>query len=1040
MSSKNIATTTCLSALYLLVLIVVSYIDNTVTLMLVGTLCYVLTAYFLSKLEVECSHKLTLFRWIDISLYTFISVVLIHSVIKLKLIPPVALNTPDISFVTHFLSGALIAGLLLKLKVLSVERKIFTNTEFSYPSLFWAIFFSFIGLLFIFYNISENLDDVSLFAICLMLGFISNFILQKTQLSLSKPANSDAGNSASDTQTDHQDSFEGWLEKEQPLISDDSKYAKGMGFDYTDYLNELKNLVERRANIAIVGHYGSGKTSLANLALEQGTIQREEGEFKIIRIPITTWGHAPNSINEFILSEILKKLAQHIDVFRFQGLPQHYASSLQASKPGILRVLGKFFEPNSEDPKEQLGALNQILQRQKLIVYLVIDDIERNPNLETLLPQVASLLDDIKHSYGNIQFIINLTTNLTELPSQFLRKADSTQAENTNSPPSIPPSAVLTLDNINALNRVYTSKVVINPVDPERSWDYIKDSLQQKLETLFNLKGSTEGAFTLKRAIIHGQLKSNLLVDLKLDGDAKTPRYVKYLIRSFWFSLTKEVAHNTKAATIIPLSSLLEIALYKQGAGADVDPNGKKIQQDEYYKLFTAQAEPNNYYDVGQFIDAVYSYPTQPEKLDSISLLQCRNCLSYMSKYPASDSFQLLDDFLTKLLQVTTPFESLNDDVLQFLVKITKTFFCHLPDKEQPVTHAKYLDQLCSQINEWIESGESEKHKFVVDFLEGLLHSETIRPATIRPATIRHCCQYLLDHIPPTPSCENHTEKLVKIFKRFEQSEDDTLAKKVNTLIDSLLDMQTEENAMFDALLLLDRVINGYLKNGGQKWKSVIQHQSYCRYFNPEQDTLRNRNYLIKLARNELSKNTLAPKLRELLDLFYDSYPSMCSLGILTDPHHIRAYLNAHTIQKKQDEQLSSVFTEIFNNLAKTDILENTLNDIIHRLASSAHTSIDGYWGTVQSESIFTNLLDDNLFFGQSYSQKLTAQQANFVIALLHALAKSEQNPLDYLASEERFEKSRIYLIDNIIRLIESNSSKGQYSDYLSVLRRERDN
>lgn len=823
----------------------------------------------------------TQLRWISIVLYSIVSTAFAYTILTNISIRLDLFTSEFIGISLTICYGALVAGLLLKLNILSLERSLLAQSELAYPSLFWSILVSSFLLLILLYITSDDLVNVCKFATCLVFGFASNWHLQKTQLSLSKPVTSDSGNSTSDTQTDHQNSFEEWLKKEQPLMSDDSKYAKEMGFDYTGYLNELKNLVEHKANIAIVGHYGSGKTSLANLALEQAKIQTEEGVSKIIRVPITTWGHAPNSINEFILSEILKELAQHIDVFRFQGLPQHYASSLQASKPGMLRVLGKFFEPNSEDPKEQLGALNQILQRQKLIVYLVIDDIERNPNLETLLPQVASLLDEIKQSYDYIRFIINLTTNFTELPSQFLRKADSTQAVNTNSLPSIPPSAVLTLDNINALNRVYTSKVVINLVNPEHSWDYIKEYLKKKLETLFNLQDSTDDALPLKRAIIDEQLKSNLLVNLKLDDDAKNPRYVKYLIRSFWFSLTKEVAHNTKAATTIPLSSLLKIALYKQGAGADADR--KKIQQDEYYTLFTAQAEPNNYYDVGQFIDAVYGYPTQPKKLDSISLLQCRNCLSYMNEYPVrfTESFQSLDEFLTKLLQATTPFESLNDDVLHFLVKITETFFFHFSDKKQPVTSAKYLNRLCLQINEWIESNIFEEQLFILNLLIGM--------SNLGQQNHLDSCRYILKSINSTLLNTNYSSKLAELLQRLEQHKTDEqieqFTNKINTLIEKLTKNEGTERAILTTEFIY-KTIEHYFNNDSNGWLQLIESQLYTRGEN--QSLYRQRGYLSNLVDGIRSEQD-----SRVIRLYNIIYPLISKRGKLIEPLFVRAFINS---------------------------------------------------------------------------------------------------------------------------------------------------
>lgn len=203
-----------------------------------------------------------------------------------------------------------------------------------------------------------------------------------------------------------------WIEEEVPITSpmDDFLGSDIVARRIAGVLGESPS-----RSIALVGSYGSGKSSILNMAeyhLKNPTekreekIQRERAQTDpIILVRINGWGLQQGSAAERILDEVVRECGRYIDCSGFASLPSEYSSSLRSVGWG--KTLAPFLS-RVTDPVERLKVLDNTLHavHKKVIVFL--EDLDRNWQDNDFWSEVVSLLDRLKR-LERVSFTLAIT-------------------------------------------------------------------------------------------------------------------------------------------------------------------------------------------------------------------------------------------------------------------------------------------------------------------------------------------------------------------------------------------------------------------------------------------------------------------------------------------------------------------------------------------------------------------------------------------------------------------------------------------------------
>lgn len=180
-------------------------------------------------------------------------------------------------------------------------------------------------------------------------------------------------------------------------------------------------------SIALVGAYGSGKSSILNLAnyyLEIGTTPHgggnagadatsgEEARIRLCRI--SSWGFTdPEAGFRHILTRVLSVLKQEVDCLALAGVPDALVSTLTAAGGwwgAVSRIIVR-----GDDPDHMLQRISDVLAAVDLRIVICIEDLERNPMRSFNFEHCAALLDHFQRARG-LSFV--LTTTTADSPGQ----------------------------------------------------------------------------------------------------------------------------------------------------------------------------------------------------------------------------------------------------------------------------------------------------------------------------------------------------------------------------------------------------------------------------------------------------------------------------------------------------------------------------------------------------------------------------------------------------------------------------------------------
>lgn len=187
-----------------------------------------------------------------------------------------------------------------------------------------------------------------------------------------------------------------WAQREEPL--------ENPKFDMFRFDSKWKRIVEflrakERNTVAIVGDYGSGKTTLARFVREK---INGNGAQAFLFVSVSCWGfeNAP-AAQQAVLTQIIQNLSEKVDCFGIQGMPAEFVEAISETSD-YLKSIFKFVA--SKDPDAQLGRISPILSAIQTKLVVVIEDTERpSPNFD--LSSIEGLLNRFR-DISEISFII----------------------------------------------------------------------------------------------------------------------------------------------------------------------------------------------------------------------------------------------------------------------------------------------------------------------------------------------------------------------------------------------------------------------------------------------------------------------------------------------------------------------------------------------------------------------------------------------------------------------------------------------------------
>ncbi|MBN2269674.1 MAG: AAA family ATPase [Sedimentisphaerales bacterium] len=152
--------------------------------------------------------------------------------------------------------------------------------------------------------------------------------------------------------------------------------------EYADTTNRILNCLEsgridggRGPNIALIGPYGSGKTSICNLVED---ISRKKGDAsKLVFCRFEAWQFlSAEAAVRGLLDEIVNMLDELVDCSGVGSLPEKYLDALRACPNGWVGVVATMLG-RRQMPQEIVGGIEDVLLRLRKRVVVFVDDFDR---------------------------------------------------------------------------------------------------------------------------------------------------------------------------------------------------------------------------------------------------------------------------------------------------------------------------------------------------------------------------------------------------------------------------------------------------------------------------------------------------------------------------------------------------------------------------------------------------------------------------------------------------------------------------------------
>lgn len=200
-----------------------------------------------------------------------------------------------------------------------------------------------------------------------------------------------------------EDDFIQWINSEGPAVSLNEDL---FGFDRR--VRKVCRFLDDNpgSNLAVLGRFGTGKSSFVNF-LEESLSSSERGVragVGSIFVRVDGWGLAKGRVSEVIIRQSMSRVSNYIDVSSVSNISQSYRISKGIMRHPVADFFASIFWTD-DCVESNFSSLNDILVASKNCLFIVLEDIDRNPDTMVFHQEVPALVERVK-KYKNICFIL----------------------------------------------------------------------------------------------------------------------------------------------------------------------------------------------------------------------------------------------------------------------------------------------------------------------------------------------------------------------------------------------------------------------------------------------------------------------------------------------------------------------------------------------------------------------------------------------------------------------------------------------------------